>query len=104
MRLRLVFYGSILLGIGLMLGWPWIVGSVPQVEPKSPVLKAYSYRTLAYLASLLLTFLVCFVSAVFLVKRTRLEAAAEARANLQELTEGAAEALRRAREANKEPE
>ncbi|RYG49542.1 hypothetical protein EON79_00935 [bacterium] len=104
MKLRLLFYGSIAVGIVLMLGWPWIVGSPPRVEARNPVLKAYSYRSLAYLGTLLVDFLVCFVSAVFLVRQTRLEAAAEARENLKRLTQGAAEDLRRTRERKREAE
>ncbi|CAN5586782.1 hypothetical protein BH11ARM2_BH11ARM2_03980 [soil metagenome] len=102
MSLRAVFYGSIILGIVLMLGWPWILGHAPHVPLRDPAQKAYATRTVLYLGALLVDFLACFASAVFLVRNTRLEAAALARENLRKLTEGAMNDLRRAREKEEE--
>ena len=86
MRLKWVTTGLMIFGLGLLLGWPWIVGARPDVADKVATAR-YALRFGLYVIALMLVFASTAVCAWIIARRERRRFREEALANFKDLVE-----------------
>lgn len=86
MRLKVATSTFLILGLLLLVGWPWIVGSQP---PKSDLqaTREYAARFGIYVIAILLIWFTTALLAVIVARRARQAFREEAMENLQHLLE-----------------
>jgi hypothetical protein len=88
MRLKIFTTAFLFFGVILLLAWPWVLGEGPPQGPEhQQELKAYAGRVLAYMTTILLSFLATLICAYVLIKRQQAEFRRLAQENLQGLLE-----------------
>jgi hypothetical protein len=87
MPLRALTTGLLVFGIGLMLGYPFVLRRPPQGAP-GPELREFAARALAYLSLTVAVWLAVAVSALLVVVRSRRELARAELEQVRGLVEG----------------
>jgi MFS superfamily sulfate permease-like transporter len=88
MFLRVATTAFFILGLVLLLAWPWIVGARPSAEASKPEQVAYAVRFVTYISGLLLVFFTTSICAWLLARKRRMEFQKESLDNLKDLIEG----------------
>lgn len=88
MRLRIATATLFLLGLTLLVAWPWVVGPKPGLNEPLRERKEYVVRLGIYFLVSIITFFSAALCAYFLSRRTRSQLRDEAKENLKELIEG----------------
>ncbi len=88
MRLKIVTTTLLVLGLALLVAWPWIVGRQPPAEAPRPELARFAVRLMVYLGATILVFATTAALALLVARQTRIKYREEARRNLKDLIEG----------------
>lgn len=87
MRLKIAFWAFVVLTVALLGAYPVVVGVPPRNAPRK-VLREFAVRNTIYFPALLVGFLGSAVTAILVVRQTKLEYARESAENLRALIEG----------------
>lgn len=88
MRLKILTSAFLILGFGLLISWPWIVGRWPPSDAPQKERLRFASRFVYYTGGTVIVFAVTGLLAVLLLRQARKEFREEARKNLHELVEG----------------
>jgi hypothetical protein len=89
--LKILTTGFFLLGLVLLVSWPWIVGGQPARSAPERERLAYVLRFGLYLAGTIVTFFLAALAAFFTARRARNMLREEAKENVRELIDGTLE-------------
>ncbi|MFN8219287.1 MAG: hypothetical protein U0S12_04035 [Fimbriimonadales bacterium] len=89
MRLKVATTISFLVGMAMLVAWPWLVGSKPEGDRKAVL--QYLLRASEYFIALLVVFFVTATLAWLTARRQREEYQEQSLENLKELIEGTLE-------------
>lgn len=88
MGVRVLTTVFLLLGLMLLLSWPWFVGSQPPAAAPNAERLAHAWRFAIYFGALLLVFLMTAIFAWLTVRKQRRDYREQAMQNMQSLIEG----------------
>ncbi|MBS1706682.1 MAG: hypothetical protein JST40_12480 [Armatimonadetes bacterium] len=88
MRLKIVTTILLILGVALLVAWPFVVGAPPPAGTDRHIVARYGMKLLLYFAATAFTFLGTAVCAIFVARNTKVEYLESQQGILKELIEG----------------
>lgn len=88
MRLKVITTAFLILGIVLMVGWPWVLGRRPDVDASRAIKADYAVVLFYYFGATLGTWTTTFILAWIVARRTKAEVLKAEEENLRGLIEG----------------
>lgn len=89
MRLKVLTTIGVIVGVGLVLSWPWVMGPRPDpTEENKRAVADYAMRLLVYFGATALVWLGVAILALIMVRQARKQFVVEEKALVKELVEG----------------
>lgn len=98
--LRILTTLFVLIGLGLLFSYPWVVGKRPPDTATVEMKQLYATRLAVYVSSVLITWFVAATSAILMVRRLRREYQEKSLENLANLITSIPEPKRKDSDAN----
>ncbi|MCW5944029.1 MAG: hypothetical protein KIS66_17500 [Fimbriimonadaceae bacterium] len=90
---------SLVVGLALMVAWPWVMSARPARGSPRAKLEAFGVWLTAYFSITLVAFALAAIGGLLIVRATRREFLARSKANMEALIEGLREDASRGRRA-----
>ncbi|HWP30946.1 MAG TPA: hypothetical protein VNK96_04355 [Fimbriimonadales bacterium] len=84
-RLKIITTIFVVLGIAMIVSYPWTVGSIPVETATNEEKKIYLIKMVIFVTVVLLTWLAAATSALLMIRRIRMEYLEQSEQHLQEL-------------------